>query len=147
MTIPTQMSLHGFIASTPELTYGKSDVARFRARVGVEQWRKEPDGSFTKLDPQFCEMVMFKSAAERTYARFRAGDQFVASGYVHEYEFDRDGDGETVQREEFVARRIGHDTARTRYSVDRPAVERATGPESGRDAQRTVVPSSTAVGI
>ena len=145
MTIPTQMSLHGFIATAPELTYGKSDVARFRARVGVEQWRMEPDGSFTKLDPQFCEMVMFKAAAERAYARFRAGDQFVASGYVHEYEFDRDG--ETVQREEFVARRIGHDTARTRYSIERPAVEREARTDLGRDAQRAVEPSSTAVGI
>ena len=145
MTIPTQMSLHGFIATAPELTYGKSDVARFRARVGVEQWRREPDGSFTKLDPQYCEMVMFKAAAERAYARFRTGDQFVASGYVHEYEFDRDGD--SIQREEFVARRIGHDTARTRYSVERPAAEHATGPESGRDTQRAVEPSSTAVGI
>lgn len=145
MTIPTQMSLHGFIATTPELTYGKNDVARFRSRVGVEQWRKEPDGSFTKLDPRFCELVMFKTAAERAYDRFRAGDQFVASGYVHEYEFDRDG--ETVQREEFVARRIGHDTARTRYSVERPATERATGPEFGRAAHRAVEPSSPAVGI
>ena len=145
MTIPTQMSLHGFIATAPELTYGKSDVARFRARVGVEQWRMEPDGSFTKLDPQFCEMVMFKAAAERAYARFRAGDQFVASGYVHEYEFDPDG--ETVQREEFVARRIGHDTARTRYSIERPAVEREARTDLGRDAQRAVEPSSTAVGI
>lgn len=107
MTIPTQMSLHGFIAAAPELTYGKSDVARFRARVGIEQWRKEADGAFTKLDPLFCDMVLFKSSAERAYARFRVGDQFVASGYVHEYEFERDGT--TVQREEFVARRIGHD--------------------------------------
>jgi len=145
MTIPTQMSLHGFIVTAPELTYGKSDVARFRARVGIEQWRKEPDGSFTKLDPQFCEMVMFKSAAERAYARFRVGDQFVASGYVHEYEFDRDG--EVSRREEFVARRIGHDTARTRYSVERPSPNRDVGTETGHDAQRTVEPSSTAVGI
>ena len=123
MTIPTQMSLHGFIATAPELTYGKSDVARFRARVGVEQWRREPDGSFTKLDPQFCEMVMFKSAAERAYARFRTGDQFVASGYVHEYEQERPG-GPSEIREQFVARRIGHDCARTRYVVDRtPATQ------------------------
>ena len=145
MTIPTQMSLHGFIATAPELTYGKSDVARFRARVGVERWRKEPDDSFTKLDPQFCEMVMFKAAAERAYARFRTGDQFVASGYFHEYEFDRDGD--SIQREEFVARRIGHDTARTRYNVDRPAAEREARTDLGRDAQRAGKPSSTAVGI
>src|SRR3546814_19014760 len=83
-------------------------------------------------------MVLFKSSAERAYARFRAGDQFVASGYVHEYEFERDGT--TVQREEFVARRIGHDTARTRYNVDRPtpAAERDAGPEAGRESDRTV---------
>ena len=81
MTIPTQMSLHGFIATAPELTYGKSDVARFRARVGIEQWRKEADGAFTKLDPQFCDMVLFKSSAERAYARFRAGDQL---GLLHD---------------------------------------------------------------
>lgn len=147
MTIPTQMSLHGFIATAPELTYGKSDIARFRARVGIEQWRKDPDGSFTKLDPQFCDMAMFKSAAERAYARFRVGDQFVASGYVHEYEFDRDG--VTVPREEFVARQIGHDTARTRYSVDRPApqAEREAGTATVRESSRPVEASSAAIGI
>lgn len=146
MTIPTQMSLHGFIATAPELTYGKSDVARFRARVSIEQWRKEPDGAFAKLDPQFCVMVLFKSAAVRAYARFRVGDQFVASGYVHEYEFDRDGT--TLQREEFVARRIGHDTARTRYNVDRPTptAEHDAAPEDGRDSGRTVEPPA-AVGL
>ncbi|WP_067430816.1 single-stranded DNA-binding protein [Nocardioides jensenii] len=146
MTIPTQMSLHGFIAAAPELTYGKSDVARFRARVGIEQWRKEADGAFTKLDPLFCDMVLFKSSAERAYARFRVGDQFVASGYVHEYEFERDGT--TVQREEFVARRIGHDAARTRYNVDRPtpSAERDAGPEAGRESDRTVEPPA-AIGL
>jgi single-strand DNA-binding protein len=147
MTIPTQMSLHGFIATTPELTYGKSDVARFRARVGIEQWHKETDGSFAKLDPQFCDMVLFKVSAERAYARFRVGDQFVASGYVHEYDFDRDGS--TVQREEFVARRIGHDTTRTRYTVERPvpAAEHEPSPEAGRNAGRRAQPSSAAIGL
>jgi single-stranded DNA-binding protein len=146
MTIPTQMSLHGFIATAPELTYGKSDVARFRARVGIEQWRKEPDGAFTKLDPQFCDMVLFKASAERAYARFSVGDQIVASGYVHEYGFDRDGT--TVQREEFVARQIGHDTARTRYTVDRPtpATDHEAAPEAGRESGRTIEPPA-AVGL
>lgn len=146
MTIPTQMSLHGFIATAPELTYGKSDVARFRARVGIEQWRKEPDGAFTKLDLQFCDMVLFKSAAERAYARFRVGDQFVASGYVHEFELERDGT--TAQREEFVARQIGHDTARTRYSVERPTrtAAPATVPDAGHTSDRTAEPSA-AVGL
>src|SRR3546814_1932275 len=108
MTIPTQMSLHGFIATAPELTYGKSDVARFRARVGIEQWRKEADGAFTKLDPQFCDMVLFKSSAERAYARFRAGDQFVASGYVHEYEFERRSEEHTSELQSLM---------RTSYAV------------------------------
>src|SRR3546814_18241576 len=100
MTIPTQMSLHGFIATAPELTYGKSDVARFRARVGIEQWRKDADGAFPKLDPQFCDMVLFTSSAERAYARFRDGAQFLASGYVPAYESERDGP--TVDRKSAV---------------------------------------------
>ena len=51
MTIPTQLSLHGFIATVPELTFIGSGHARFYARAGVEQWRREPNGDFTKLDP------------------------------------------------------------------------------------------------
>ena len=118
MTIPTQMSLHGFIATAPQLNFTGNGVARFYARVGIEHFRKETDGSFTKLDPTFHDMVMFRSIAESGYARFRVGDQFVASGYVNEYELEKNGHVEA--REEFVARRIGHDTMRTRYSVDRP---------------------------
>ena len=33
-------------------------------------------------------MVAFESTARETYARFRKGDSFVASGYVHEFEVD-----------------------------------------------------------
>ncbi len=118
MTIPTQMSLHGFIATAPQLNFTGNGMARFHARVGVEHFRKETDGSFTRLDPTFHDVVMFRSAAERAYARFRVGDQFVASGYINEYELKKHGHVEA--REEFVVRRIGHDTVRTRYSVDRP---------------------------
>src|SRR4051794_30980207 len=84
MSIPTQMSLVGFIASTPELHFTKAGAECCRMRVGIEQWRKEVDGSFTKLDPTFHDMVAFESTARETYARFRKGDSFVASGYVHE---------------------------------------------------------------
>ena len=123
MTIPTQMSLHGFIATAPQLNFTGNGVARFYARVGVEHFRKGTDGSFTKLDPTFHDMVMFRSTAERAYARFRVGDQLVASGYVNEYELEKNGHVEA--REEFVARRIGHDTVRTRYSVDRPKPDKS----------------------
>ena len=135
MTIPTQMSLPGFIATAPQLNFAGNGVARFYARVGVEHFRKETDGSFTRLDPTFHDMVMFKATAERAYARFRVGDQFVASGYVNEYELDKNGQVEA--REEFVARRIGHDTARTRYDVDR-------SPTRQRDPQGRALTAVTA---
>jgi single-strand DNA-binding protein len=118
MTIPTQMSLHGFIATAPELNFTGKGHARFHCRVGVEHFRKEVDGSFTKLDPTFHDLVMFDRSAERAYSRFKVGDQVVASGYVHEYEQERPGSASEI-REQFVARRVGHDCARTRYVVDR----------------------------
>ena len=62
-------------------------------------------------------MVAFESTARETYARFRKGDSFVASGYVHEYEVERDGG--SVIKEEFVARKIGHNVNRTAYEVQR----------------------------
>lgn len=117
MSISTQMSLTGFIASPPQLNFTGKGAARFYACVGVEHFRKEPDATFTRLDPTYHDMVIFGASAEHAYSRFKVGDQFVASGYIHEYELDKNGT--TEAREEFVARRIGHDLARTRYAVDR----------------------------
>lgn len=119
MSIPTQLSLHGHIATTPELTKTREGNPRFHARIGVEQFRKELDGSFTKLDPVHCDLVAYGTAAERAFDRFRIGDSFVAAGYINDYEVDRDG--QKVPRQEFVARKIGHDLARTRYEVQRRA--------------------------
>lgn len=85
------MSLHGFIATAPQLNFTGNGVARFYARVGVEHFRKETDGSLTKLEPTFHDTAMFKSTAERAYARLRVGDQFVASGYGNEYELHKNG--------------------------------------------------------
>src|SRR4249919_1949949 len=99
MSIPTQMSLAGFIASAPELHFTAAGKEYARVRVGVEQWRKEVNGDFTKLDPTFHDMVAFESTARETYARFCPGDSFVASGHIHEYELDgREG---SVIKEEF----------------------------------------------
>ena len=117
MTIPIQMSLHGFIATAPQLNFTGNGAARFYARVGVEHYRKETDGSFTKLDSTFHDMVAYAKTAERAYSKFKVGDNFVASGYISEYEVDRNGQAEA--REEFVVRRIGHDLARTKYDIDR----------------------------
>src|SRR5688572_20792056 len=117
MSIPTQMSLVGFIVSAPELHFTAAGKEHLRVRVGVEQWRHEADDTFTKLDPTFHDMVAFESTARETYARFRPGDCFVASGYVHEYEVEKPGG--SVIKEEFVARKIGHNANRTNYLVQR----------------------------
>lgn len=117
MSIPTQMSLVGFIASDPELHFAESGGEFCRLRIGVEQWRKEVDGSFTELDATFHDMVAFDATAREIHDRFRRGDDFVASGHVREYEvYNRGG---SVVREEFVARKIGHNSAKTAYEVRR----------------------------
>lgn len=115
MSIPTKLGLVGFVATEPDLHFTGAGTAYCRLRVGVEQWRKESDGNFTRLDPTFHDMVAFEATAREIYARFRPGDSFIASGYVHEYETHRDGE----IREEFVARKIGHNANKTQYAVMR----------------------------
>lgn len=117
MSIDTQQSISGFIATQPRLTVGENGVSRFHARVGLEHSRQEPDGSFTQLDPTFHDLTIFRKTAEAAAERFRKGDKFVASGRVHEYTYEKDG--QEVPAEEFIASRIGHDLARTRYEVNR----------------------------
>ena len=148
MTIPTQMSLHGFIATTPQLHFTHSGEARFYARVGVEHYRRETDNTFTKLDSTFHDLVAYAKTAERAYDRFRVGDNILASGYVTEYEVERHGD--VVTREEFVARRIGHDLARTRYTVERaphsqldaPSADLGTAPDVPAQASKPQQPAA-----
>lgn len=145
MSIPTQMSLNGFIVSDPQLTHTSTGAARFYARIGVEHARKEPDGTFTPLEPSFHDLVLYRAPAERAYARFRKGDSFIASGYVNEYDVERDG--RKVPREEFVARRIGHDTARTRYEVDRSPGRELEMPGASTSVERRSVDTDRTVGL
>ena len=136
MSIPTQMSLVGFIVTPPELKTAESGTAYCRIRVGVEQHRREADGSFTRLDPSFHDVVMFEQTARETCQRFRPGDHFIASGYIHEYEVDNPGG--SIIKDEFVARQIGHDVNRTRYDVRR---------HSPAEAALAAVPPTPAVGL
>ncbi|MFT4261968.1 MAG: single-stranded DNA-binding protein [Nocardioides sp.] len=138
MSIPTQMSTAGFVARNPQLTHTRDNVARCYLLIGVEHSRKETDGTFTPLEPSYHDLVIYGASAERANAQFRKGDNFVASGYVHEYEVVRDG--KAVPREEFVARRIGHDAARTRYRVDRQPTRQAEVEEPRLNTQPTGQP-------
>lgn len=117
MAIRTQQSLTGFIASDPQLTFTTQGDARFYAKVGQEHYQRNDEGSFTKLETTFHDLVQYRRAAERAYATFAKGDRFVAEGYVRTYEHQVDG--QTQHGEEFIAKKLGHDTARTTYTVDR----------------------------
>src|SRR5699024_3335694 len=82
MTIPVQQSLAGFIASDADVSFTDAGITRVHFRAGVEHWRREQDGTYTKLDNSFHDLLIFGKTAERAAARFRKGDQFVAHGYV-----------------------------------------------------------------
>ncbi len=117
MTIPTRVSLQGFIATDPDLHFSENGVARFCARVGVRQFRLNPDGSTTQVEPTFHDLVLFRKIAERAYEAFRKGDTFVATGHINENPYERHG--RRIGHEEFVARHIGHDLVLTKYLVER----------------------------
>jgi len=126
MALHTQQSLSGFIASEPQQSVTENGDTRFYVRVGQPHFRREDNGGFSELDPSFHDLVTYRATADRALARFAKGDSFVAEGYVRTFQVERDG--EVVEREEFVAKKIGHDLARTNYEVDRgrraPAAER-----------------------
>ncbi|WP_454857698.1 single-stranded DNA-binding protein [Promicromonospora soli] len=138
MSISTWLSLEGFVASEPELGRTKNGTAVLRLRVGVEHARRTDDGSFVELTPTFHDLVLYNATAKRAKARLRKGDAFVASGRVHQYTVTRDGQQQV--REEFVARRIGHDLARTRYSLDRRRRTAALADGAARRRRREPVP-------
>jgi single-stranded DNA-binding protein len=111
--------MSGFIASTPQLSRTETGDARLSMKVGQEHFTRNPDGSFTQGETSFHDLVMFRRAAEKAAAQFTKGDKFVAEGYIHAYTMT-DEDGQMFEREEFVARKIGHDNAVTNYTVNRP---------------------------
>lgn len=130
MDIDTQQSVSGFVVGDPRLQKTKSGDSAMTMRVGQEHFTKdetEPQG-FRQLDNTYFNVVQYGRAAERTFAQFKKGDRFVAEGEIKDFSFEN-RDGETIEGQEFVAKRIGHDTAWTRYEVDRSprggAVERA----------------------
>ena len=117
MTIPTQLSLHGFIATDPDLHVSENGVARFSLRVGMPRFRRAPNGSTTQLEPTLHDLVTCRKTAERAYETFRKGDTFVSTGHVNDNPYERHG--HRIVREEFVARHVGHDLVLTKYVVER----------------------------
>ena len=151
MALHTQQSISGFIATEPQQTVTERGETRFYARIGQPRFRREDDGSFTELAPTFHDLVAYRATADRAVTRFAKGDSFVAEGYVRTFQVEHDG--EIVDREEFVAKKLGHDLARTDYEVDRTRrhatiqtdasaiAHEATGTSRDTAAQRDAVPS------
>lgn len=131
MTIPVQQSLAGFIASGADVPFTDAGITQVGFRVGVEHWRPEHDGTFTKFQNSFHDLLIFGRTAERAAAQLRKGDQFVAHGYVDTRYAATPA--RPAEREVFLARKIGHDLACTAYDVDRtPATARQATRELGQ---------------
>ena len=145
MTIHTQESLSGFIASDPLLTQTAKGDARFFARIGKEHFRREEDGSFTRTETTYHHLVMFGRSAEHAHANFFPGDNFIAEGYTREVNYERNG--QAVETEEFVAKRIGHDAARTRYEVDRSPRNRVAREAAAYEPPQRSTPTAQASSV
>ncbi|MDN6025438.1 single-stranded DNA-binding protein [Bifidobacterium mongoliense] len=116
---------YGFVASNPQLTQPEGGTPRLYFKAGQEHYRPEPDGTFTKLETTFHDVVAFRAAAVRGFERLAKQDYFVAQGQL-----DTSVDKDTgVQRTRFIASRLGHDLARTRYEVDRTPQRNGIGQE------------------
>ena len=126
MTFHAQQSLSGFIASEPQQSVTENGETRLYVRVGQAHFLREESGSFTVLEPTFHDLLAYRATADRALTRFAKGDSFVAEGYVRTFQVERDG--EAIEREEFVAKKIGHDLARTNYEVDRARKAILSGP-------------------
>lgn len=124
MSIKNATVIVGHIAGDPRLTYSeKTGTPRFYARVGVDHWRREEDGTFTKLDRTFHDLALRYKAAEAAKELFRKGDDIIATG-----RFEKFPDPETgVEREEFRADTLSPNPVSARVTLNREprsAVER-----------------------
>mgnify|MGYP005798963273 CR=1 FL=1 len=105
----------GHIAGDPKLTYSeKTGTPRFYARVGVDHWQREDDGTFTKTDRTFHDLAVRYKAAEAAMDLFKKGDDFIATG-----RFEKFTDTAGAEREEFRADTLAPNPVSTRLSIDR----------------------------
>jgi single-stranded DNA-binding protein len=116
------------------------------SRFGQEHYRRNDDGSFTELEPTYHNLVAFRATAERAHARFAKGDKFVAEGYTREYA-TTDTEGGTAKTEEYIAKKIGHDLARTNYEVNRLRREPQSVEQSSFTERRDSPSTAPALGL
>lgn len=138
MHIPVRQGLEGVFETPLQPGETKNGTPVLRAKVRVARWRRNDDGTFDRLAPVVYDLVIFDGRVRTTRLRFRVGDAFIASGRVNTYTVTRDR--VPVQREEFVAHRIGHDAAATPYRVVRTAQRRRRRSEARRPTAGSEAP-------
>ncbi len=144
MAIPVQQSLAGFIASDPDVSFTDTGTTQVHYRVGVEHWRREQDGTYTRLDNSFHDLLVFGKTAERAADQFRKGDQFIAHGYVDAR--PAEPPARPAEREVYIARKIGHDLARTTYDVQRSPANRQHAAQQTAATATDAAPARSDVG-
>ncbi|ODU06355.1 MAG: hypothetical protein ABS81_04900 [Pseudonocardia sp. SCN 72-86] len=115
MAIRTYQSFSGYVSTEPNTEPTHDGTARFYARAGQRQARREQDGSFTKLPTQYMPLVAYGDAAEEATALLAKGDNFTAEGRIRKVKYVKDG--KTTEGEEFEVWKIG----RRRNDADRSA--------------------------
>jgi len=131
MSINARPSIRGFIAKEPRELETQDGAPYVKVRFGQERKHREEDGSFTELGKTYDTFVAYDDNVQRIMDNYVPGDRFIAQGYLRKFPKGDTG----MEGEVFVVTGIGHDTAYTRYDVDRSA--RRTGPEQTAPA-RTV---------
>lgn len=115
MGIKNETVMVGRIAGDPRLTYSeKTGVPRFYARARVNHWQREDDGTFTKQNQSFHDVVVRYDLAEVAHQKFARGDDFIATGHFRTFT-----DDDNNEREEFRATTISHNPTTTDYAVTR----------------------------
>lgn len=138
----------GHIAGYPKLTYSeKTGTARFYARIGVDHWRRDEDGTFTKTDRTFHDLALRYKAAEAAMDLFKKGDDIIATG-----RFETFTDTTGAEREEFRADTLAPNPVSTRLNIDReprtalgretPGVDRAQAFERPEQPAQTREPAA-----
>ena len=136
MSINSRPSIRGFIAKEPRELETQDGALYVKVRFGQERKHREEDGSFTDLGKTYDTFVAYDDNVQRIMDNYVPGDRFIAQGYVRKFPKADTG----MEGEVFVVTGIGHDTAYTRYDVDRSA--RRTGPE--QTAPEHTTPARTA---
>lgn len=128
MAIKTQQSLSGFIRGDMKLGKTSDDRPMFTAKAGQNQFERVGQREFRQIENEYIPIVQFGKAGKKTFEQFKPGDRFVAEGYLREYNFEREGVQHTGQQ--FVVKKIGHDTAWTNYEVHRKEPAKAVEQEA-----------------